>query len=96
MNAGTLRQGGVTRRFANRGFWISIAGFVHNLVSDHGPFEPSDFSLRDIPGSIVVDVTPRIAKGIALLTGVGVIVGAILGALFPRVFGFVFEGFFDV
>jgi hypothetical protein len=35
-------------------------------------------------------------KGIALLAGVGVTVGAILGALFPRVFGFVFEVFFDV
>ena len=35
-------------------------------------------------------------KGLALLTGVGVIVGGILGALFPRVFGFVFEVFFDV
>jgi hypothetical protein len=31
--------------------------------------------------------------GVALLAGIGVVLGAILGALFPRVFGFVFEAF---
>lgn len=35
-------------------------------------------------------------KGVALLIGAGVTAGAILGALFPRVFGFVFETFFDI
>ena len=34
-------------------------------------------------------------KGIALLFGVGVVVGATLGALFPRVFGFIFDMFLD-
>ncbi len=35
-------------------------------------------------------------KGIALLAGAGAMVGAILGTLFPRVFGFIFEVFFDI
>jgi hypothetical protein len=35
-------------------------------------------------------------QGVALLVGVGAVLGAVLGVLFPRVFGFVFESFFDI
>ena len=34
-------------------------------------------------------------KGILVLAGSGFGIGAILGALFPKVFGFIFEMFFD-
>lgn len=34
-------------------------------------------------------------NGLLVLIGSGLAIGAILGALFPKVFGFVFELFFD-
>lgn len=34
-------------------------------------------------------------NGLIVLIGSGLAVGALLGALFPKVFGFIFEMFFD-